>query len=237
MRRILIALMVWVGMALGATAQAQVSGVAMISENYHIWGVWTQQWFNSDDHSSGSNSGSFDTSSSDGTPISISVASSPYQYSTAGASIDLLSYSLGMSEPPWGGVPIDFTGSHMGISADATWRFQPLNTSLFLGLDGSYDSGWPNCDHFQISLTDLSASTSLLSMDVSSPMPQHQTYNFTVDLSHEYEFRIFGWAGADDHSTTNFTATATISAPESSALFLLGPGLIGVALLRRKVKK
>jgi hypothetical protein len=118
--------------------------------------------------------------------------------------------------------------------ASGGWRFRPLHDSLLFNLDITYEQWVPFVWMAKVTLTDVTAMASLISIEawpnlISSP----QTYELVAN--HEYGLFIEARSWVVDIGTASMHITASIeSVPEPGTMFLLGFCLMGVVGLRKK---
>jgi hypothetical protein len=226
----------------------------MLSENYHVQAQWSESVQygtvvpvdSQGQPITGSYTGGYDLSSQ-GLPVSNSTTG---HFGTVSASngVDLFGVSntaYAASWPHWTpDTGYDIINS-LTASAEAEWRFRPLSDSLALDLSYSQFILWPvqaPVTGVAITLMDATSSANLLNIfqHSSLPLPSsqvHQIYNFTVDPTHEYELVMSAvLVGLHDADHGWQSITAGISVPEPSTVILLGCGIIGLVLCRRRLR-
>jgi hypothetical protein len=231
----------------------------MVSESYNISASWGETWtwyppqdggpvpYPAGDWSagyqvspSGTITGGYNLSSSDGMPLSASTAApSPLGAGDlrSSASIGLFSvqnstyaaHKTELSPAPLGGY-VEFVGA-IETSLQADWLFSPIGNSLEVHLNANLSCDDPNTGGFLVTLTDMTDSTTLLNLAGQEMMDPHWAANtFAVNPSDIYEFSI----SETDYSTYDLDAlgynvTASItSVPEPGVCQLLSLGLAGL---------
>jgi len=195
-------------------------------------------------------SGGYNLSSTDASPLSASTASpgprggSPL---TASAGIDRFSFSNSADAGAMGGTwpaPIggyyDWSGA-IRTSAQGSWQFRPTGSSLEVSIDSYFRPEYfPGYSGLTIQLLDLTDATPLLSIDRGiNEIPRRQVGNYTFDVNPNivYEFVVSGWSHTYDADSAIEQVTASIvSVVEPSVAFLLSFGLVGLAVIRKKIR-
>lgn len=246
----LILCLVWViapAIPLVAPSAGVASNIDMLSENYHIQAQWSESVQygtvvpidSQGQPIEGSYTGGYDLSSQ-GLPISSSTTG---HFGTVSASngVDLFSVSNTAYAAPYihPQSPEYEIFNSLNASAEGEWRFRPLSDSLALDLSYSYRHNYlQRGSGVAIALMDATSSANLLNIFQNADLPPaHQIYNFTVDPTHEYELVMSAvLVGLHDADHGWQSITADISVPEPSAVALLGCGIIGLVLFRRRLK-
>ena len=219
---------------LGLASNASANSIQITSSSYQIWGDWTECWVPYTDTSTTySNSGSFNTSSTDVTQLSIGISSSPFGWNRTISWID--SFELGIESysiplpyhvPHFDTEIIAIHNTHINTFANAVWRFRSDNTLLHVTLSGEYSFNYGRWEQdLDVILNDITSSNNLLlfsAQDTCYGLYFNEYYEINIDPSHEYELIINGWAGAWDAKIIDMFAKAQIVAtPEPMVIFLL----------------
>jgi hypothetical protein len=235
-----------VSMGTVSTAAAP-EGIQLLSWQYDLSGQWDDKWYQMDVAGavlSGVYSGSYQASSSDGTPITAHVVSFPLGWKSANARIEDFSlyndaYASALHFPSGPGTyGSDGDGGSIYTQASGYWQFRPLHPLLEVRLDIKYEfSYYPWEQGLNIKLTDLTVGADLFSYSPTWTSPP-VTYQLNVDLNHTYDFSISGWSSNFDAKYTTEHVNATLSAvPEPAVFLLFGLGLGVLAGVARRARQ
>jgi hypothetical protein len=239
------------------------NGIQIVSQSYNISASWTEDIYSSTappityplgDWSAGYSSyplgGGYNLSSSNGSPVAVSTASpSPklgFNPLTASSSINQFSvqnsasaYLENDSQGVGAGAAEWYLEGDIDTFVQADWFFQTTGNSLDINISAyaleTY--GW-HFGTFDVALSDVTSSTSLLDVTPSGNLPGYSLtndYSFAVNPSDIYKFSISESTLTSDidFPTENVTASIT-STPEPGICSLLSLGLAGLLGLRSK---
>lgn len=239
-------------LALGASIDARadvVNGIDILSQSYTIHSEWSYNWYTMPPGSTwfSGGSGTNDQSSTDGSPISFGqvglnnppgIGLTVEEIDTSIDSFSFSNYAFAALDHPQ--LSSDGNEYYLGppvtkTSDQASWTFEPIGTTLDVGLNIYEYNFLGNYAGMVVSLQDITDSTTLLSIDPAALGPLvvgvtiDEDLAFAVDPAHVYQFSISAWSHVydGDEATQSVTATLT-SVPEPSALWLLWIGLCGV---------
>lgn len=236
-----LGLLLWV-----ATLPGNVAAAVNVSfTSLEISGDWMETWYTHEDDQTHNASDNFQHITTSGPGLSVSAASSPFGWGTAGAAVGPFNLSLQAESTPasiaydWGIGSISPTWIH--IFATATNRFQVDGSVLEVLWLGYADFNYRLDEQdFSLVLTDVTSATALLDLKASadwSPWREagfNGFYQFAVDPVHEYEVVLSGWITSFDakyaelHSQVELTVV-----PEPGVALLL---LVGGAFLLLKAE-
>ncbi|HXP62172.1 MAG TPA: hypothetical protein VN829_16870 [Dongiaceae bacterium] len=225
---------------------AFVNGIDVISQSYQISASWTEKSFVAPFFTSGG----YSLSSSDGTPVAAST-STPDGLASAKASIGQFSYpgfdKFSLHNQYYASMAAfpDVIAA-IGTSANGVWEFRAADAFLNLSLYRNYGV-YSDFQNSGVVLTDMTTSTTLVDVsgfDTGAPNPFFSSYTFGVNTSDVYELSISAGSGATSDGRSSEDEIASMSStpvptnlPEGGlTIGMLGVGLSGLALIRRKLQ-
>ena len=119
----------------------------------------------------------------------------------------------------------------IGARSSAEIVFQTIGASYINIFIEGEDTGMADG---RLRLTDMTTSEELLYFTSIGRIAYNYQGLFTIDPSHIYRLETYAYGDAD---RGNVKATMSLGVPEPTTMLLLGLGLLGLAGVRRKIKK
>lgn len=207
------------------TVNALANAIQTLSTNYHVWGAAA-----CDGEYCSPEQKYFDESSS-GNPISGSAAAF-FAGSAGQASGTINMFNANLDA--WAN-DRDYCIGWSAATLEAIWLFKTaspvLEIALSVLLEHMYDS-------LEFSLLDVDSNQVLFTAEKlpgQTDYPNIYNTRVNVDSSHIFQYRIY--SDVYCYPSGGSTIASSIRVPEPATILLLGLGLIGLAGIRRKIKK
>lgn len=221
-------------------------GIIPLTSDYHVWGNWDETWYERDEATGQflltnpyHTSGTFDYSTPNALPFSVTERSSPHEWSWASVTLDRWSFAMEGGSIPGSSVQGDILASginQMTMYAEGISPFRPTEDQFSFNMSGyGFWNYSPSEQYLLVSLRDVATGTNVMTWNALSEFAfdwpvETNTYSVHVDPTREYAFDMEGYLTAFSSKDANFWVEVTI--PEPTIFTLVGLGSLALAMGR-----